>query len=914
MKYLMILFAVLVFNIAPAAQFDGVNHDYFDLGGKCAAVDEIGQREWNGLKLVVSNGEFRINNSYWTHGGLTEVGPGASLTICKKLTTGQGDAGIRVFKLGDKSRLSFEDVEWHMDHTRVELPAGSEWVAGFPIFTLDGGMKDNLWDLAGRAILYRGIKVAKGGWGCQLKVVLHEGGELGLGGPVGLFGAEKCGLEVVLEGGTVTLFWDAKIEPGIVKLAPGAKVTVNVAKGVDFDEKSIEVPADAELKVKRNVKVPFSLPARYTFEVKYDRTGRSYWISADKFKDAVKKLAIKYPNPDPTSPNKFEIAKPEDTLFRHRFPEGKGPWTVSVALKDIHDETYRTNIVVRRPENPLKPPAPNDLVFVGQCGYDEAFDLTKDVMENDMCNLYVGWHTAAKMHPDAWTNETAETKAKWTKAIKDRKLWTMSIYAGDGRELQDKLNELYEGRYLGNNIGEYASFMYQGRENCGIPMNVDLQKAKDAFVNRYCGRIPFGWESNFPWTFSTCGAALSCYELQGGIDFICNEQWAIGAQNVAHTSAEARGAARKWGPEYWCAWNAHEWQTCGVPYRTAQKYDSCLVGFLQEYIAGTSMIVLESGAQGKQAWPYTADFKDQPKEERAKEGYDGYVAQHYRDITTKFWKWVEANPRDKGTPETKIAMALGNLDAYLGQDGRFTVWSQHDNAEKDHQRWKYGPPERTQAMVEDVFFPRLKAFMEPYGNGWLAGTPYGQVDVMQIDDESTLGDLKRYELLVFGGWNTMTPHVKDVLERYIKAGGTVVMSRPEFTKRIDRDFIGYTDADLDPLFGELPPEGADGEFIEKGYGKGRLFLFTSRNFPAQSEVSKKAYSDLVKRLASEVKQTVRITAEDYESVQAIYYAVYGKKMYFLNVDTVHERTFTYTYKGKAKKLTLKPCEILVVNR
>ena len=46
-------------------------------------------------------------------------------------------------------------------------------------------------------------------------------------------------------------------------------------------------------------------------------------------------------------------------------------------------------------------------------------------------------------------------------------------------------------------------------------------------------------------------------------------------------SAEARGAARKWGPEYWCAWNAHEWQTCGLPYRTEQKYDSCLVGFLR---------------------------------------------------------------------------------------------------------------------------------------------------------------------------------------------------------------------------------------------------------------------------------------------------------------------------------------------
>ena len=94
---------------------------------------------------------------------------------------------------------------------------------------------------------------------------------------------------------------------------------------------------------------------------------------------------------------------------------------------------------------------------------------------------------------------------------------------------------------------------------------------------------------------------------------------------------------------------------------------------LQEYVFGTSIIVLESGAQGKQAWQHTADFPGQPKGDRAKEGYGGYVSKRYREVVKKFYDWVRANPRDKGTPETKIAMALGNLDAYLGQNGGFTV-------------------------------------------------------------------------------------------------------------------------------------------------------------------------------------------------------------------------------------------------
>ena len=101
---------------------------------------------------------------------------------------------------------------------------------------------------------------------------------------------------------------------------------------------------------------------------------------------------------------------------------------------------------------------------------------------------------------------------------------------------------------------------------------------------------------------------MSCYELAGGIDYICNELWAIGAQNRAH-NAEARGAARRWKPDYWCGWNAHEWQTCAIPYHTEQKFDSCYVGFLQEYIFGTSLIVLESGAQGTQAWKYTDRYR-----------------------------------------------------------------------------------------------------------------------------------------------------------------------------------------------------------------------------------------------------------------------------------------------------------------
>ena len=884
-----------------------------DLGGKAREVETWHQGKWNGQVLAVSNGVLTLTKSMSVHGGGVWIARDATLRFARgcNLSTGNGDAGTRVFNVAPGGKFDMDGVSWNMDHTRVILPKGATWNADLSHLSFAGAQKDNLWDIGGRASFPRGIRVRKADYGPALKVVLREGGELLLGGPVTTNGVKNGRLDVVLEGGALTLFWNARLDPELVRVAPGATVEVRVAKGAEFDESSISVPEDATLKVVRDVPLPENLPERYIPRIRYDRTGRSWWVDLESVEDEISDWTVTYPNPDVESTMKLLTDHPAYIVFRRRFPAGPGPWKVKLEIFDKRGNRTEQSVVVARPEKVVVQPAPNDLILVGVTGYGSATNLVRDILGQDLCNLYVGWNGAAKTLPRKVPEDMREA---WAQAIKDRKLWSMSIYAGDGKGLQDQLNEAYEGRYLGNNIGEYASFMYQGRDACVIPMDLDLRAAKERFVNRWIAKAAFGWQANFPWMFSTCGAALSCYELAGGIDFICNEQWAIGAMNIAHTSAEARGAARKWGPEYWCAWNAHEWQTPGIPYRTEQKYDSCLAGYLQEYVFGTSMIVLESGAQGKQAWQYTADFPGQPKEERAWEEYDGYVAQHYRDVTKKFYDWVKANPRDVGTPETKIAMALGNLDAYLGQRGGFTVWCQFDNATNNAALWRYGPPENTQALLEDIFFPRPKDLVAPFGNGWLAGTPLGQADVMNVDDESTIADLRRYELLVFGGWNTVVPAQRDLLERYVKEGGTLVMSRPELTTRVDRDFINYTDADLMPPFGFLPPEGKPGEYVEKRFGKGRYFLFTGREFPGATKEGREAYRALVRRLAGEVKQSATISSETEGETDAICFSVFDRHAYFLNMDCRRARTFDYVLDGKAGTMTLEPCEIRVVPR
>ena len=180
----------------------------------------------------------------------------------------------------------------------------------------------------------------------------------------------------------------------------------------------------------------------------------------------------------------------------------------------------------------------------------------------------------------------------------------------------------------------------------------------------------------------------------------------------------------------------------------------------------------------------------------------------------------------------------------------------------------------------------------------------------------------------------------------MKQGGTLVMSRPELTTRVDRDFKNYTDADLMPPFGFLPPEGKPGEYVEKKFGKGRYFLFTGREFPGATKEGREAYAALVRKLAGEVKQSATISSETegetdaicysvYDrhayflnmdtrratissetegETDAICYSVYDRHAYFLNMDTRRARTFDYVLDGKPGTMTLEPCEVRIVER
>ncbi len=700
-----------------------------------------------------------------------------------------------------------------------------------------------------------------------------------------------------------------------------------------------------------------------------DHTGRNYWIDASSFGDEAASYTWRCPSPDGGAgaqpPSVVTTTTPH---LRRRMPEGATrPFTVEVTAHTRSFGDCTRKVVVTPHPAPLQKPYPNDDVMIGICAYGDPTRLASEIITNELCNLFVQWVGGERLA----LNSRLDPKVA-AKGHRDG-LRSMTIYGHYGAEIVKPLVEEYGPRYLGNNIGEYAGYLYQTLKEAGnLRQDMDVIEAKEDFVNRFIRKGPGRDGQPYPFVFSTSGSPLATYELQGGIDFICNELYAVGSANLAYASSEARGASRRWGPDYWCSWLAEEWQTFPIPYGTDQKYNLLLAGYLQQYVMGTSLIVLESGAQGTQAHQHTAKDPGETREgEIPSYGYDENPPRRYRETTKKFYEFLRANPRDEGTPETRIAFALGNGDAFVGMTTDwFATWGQHKQAETN-QNWRCGLPEYTWLRVKDTFFPVPGDALKPYPNYWLAGSPYGQCDVVAVDDESRVSDLARYGLVAFAGWNTATPEANAVLRRYMEeTDGFVVLGVPHLSTRRDREYRAYTAADCLPspagvrVSGE--PEEVTGEIewqettvhlpdliastkklgtvtmrlaplelaprsmvlatlggkplvIATKLGEdGGEILFAAWDFPGNHGSVSDVYFALLRAFAGDVPQRVEIApAGDRDDTRHICFSVYKSKAYLLNIDCVEPRTVTVRVLGSDKQpseqvVEIPPCTVKVL--
>jgi len=330
---------------------------------------------------------------------------------------------------------------------------------------------------------------------------------------------------------------------------------------------------------------------------------------------------------------------------------------------------------------------------------------------------------------------------------------------------------------------------------------------------------------------------------------------------------------------------------------------------------------------------------------------------------------VKANPRSKGTPETTMASVLGNCGSYCGlYIDWFAAFSQHAQA-KTNPNWLYGDPERTDVAVQQTIFPVPQDALAPYTNYWIGGSPYGQCDVVNIDDETDLDDLSRYKFLFYGGWNTMTDTIMQTLRAYVENGGSLFISLPHFSTRKDREFRAFTVDDLInkgdltslcnirvkdrrvvtgqfitkrelddrekvdfDLSGGVKDEsladvalGSEVEVIatvgdrpllvREKIGKGEITVMLSWEYPGKESLAA-TYKTILGWLAGKHGGSVRIYGmnEQDKTPQYISYAVWPEAIYLLNTDCMKSRTFELERDGVRKKMTLQPMEFKIIKK
>ncbi len=853
-----------------------------DLGGRTRTVRNWEWPGWNGFYMSISNGTLAVTGRMHPRHGATDIFDGGTLLFenGSSYMPGAGDAQARTTRIWGGGTLDLSAGALNPFNSRFIMEKGSRVLLGCDLRSVPHGHR---W-------------LVRGG-----RLVVTDHVDLDMNE---FFVDTNAVLEVEVAEGKV-------VDASKVVLAPGAKLR-EVGKGVVI--RSHDDPRWAKCQTKRTID-------RMDIHARGDTANRCYCLYfRPEATNVVKRIAYKCPE--------FGVFVTTLPFFSCRYPaDAKGPFEVKCVVEAKDGTRVKRTIQVPWNADPISKPAPNDQVFLGMVCYGPGRER-HEMITNDLANLYVRWGAPAQLLPE---NANNEVTTNWMEAAAKRGIRSMTIYSGTSPQLRGQIKAAWGDRYLGNNCGERTGFLYGSSREMRGAQDRSLTDAREWFLTSF---FRGDYEprthgpDDDPFAFATSGAAFANYELPAGIDYVCNELYAVGCQNITYATAENRGAARKWGPEWWSGWLAHEWQTFGIPYESDDKYLSLEAGIKSLFVMGTSLMCLESGSSGTQAHPHTWGVP----EERRKTGYkyDDDPPRRYRETIRKCHKFIREHPRAKGTPETKIALALGQNDGYIGS--RSTPWAQHTNrvvhVGGSVNVWDASHPELTWECAREVFFPGS-------GTTGVSGMPYGQVDVVGVDDQTRLADLSRYSLIVFGGWNTMTKNGRALLEKWMEQGGTCVMCLPQCSTRDDRDFVNYTENDLmlpcslrvggaanlgngldllclapDAAVEAVRGSVAAPLVVRKRVGKGAFYLMLAKSFPGARGDLANVWKGVLAECASKVDQTIRLEQADNDaSLRFFMAAAYEGVAYVMNLDMHKKRKVRAIVKGEARLVELEPLEI-----
>ena len=333
------------------------------------------------------------------------------------------------------------------------------------------------------------------------------------------------------------------------------------------------------------------------------------------------------------------------------------------------------------------------------------------------------------------------------------------------------LNETAGEYYVGDGLGEFGGFYatrakgynngtsedpVQGVNNC--------KEAKETYIRQIRKIMDKMKDIGIKNITSTQAVTLTPYDYEAGVDLEIIE---VAPRNQEQIVAFGRGAARAHKKDVIGAWLAHEFYG-GYHQFDPLKDKRFTSEYYNLYLSGYDFVCLESGFREIHSHVDEMIPEGQP------------LPAKYLKEAVDFANFCKKDVRPgKNGPITKIAFVQGNLDGF-GWGNSSSLWGQYYD-----EKWGFSAPEYTYRVLDDVYTSLGWHDGKNFGEYDFSGSPgYGQYDV--IPATCPLDVMKRYEWVIFCGWNTMTPEIYETLKAYVKDGGKLFITAAHLRDSIDR--------------------------------------------------------------------------------------------------------------------------------
>ncbi len=427
---------------------------------------------------------------------------------------------------------------------------------------------------------------------------------------------------------------------------------------------------------------------------------------------------------------------------------------------------------------------------------------------------------------DAHKDRFGAGLVRFIREAKKQGIYTALLYTDSEKEWVAKMSEEGGEFYLGYDFGERFNVgLNEAREILDETGELTLGALADRLMNKVHEHVSERKESGWGYIMATSSNFHLDYEILGGAEIPVVEDFAFPSLNFS--SGFSRGLYRQHELPLWGSHLAHEHYSW-LPNNDSYRYDVLRASLYLKYMAGSKMIINESGNwfvehtlspdSPKLKIPQTAREKlgilgwgeakeiltknpevVKPLLEEARPyfptiNYNSPICRKYRDIISDFWNFVKSNGTPEGQPESIIALAKGNHDlASARYNHNYAINGLYDIA-IENPSWFQGEPERGWKLARDVFFPEMPV-LKPYVNIHLSGTPYGQVDVVSFAKNKISAEFlnKNYKAILFTGWNTSSKEQYEILKEYVYNGGTLFISLPQLSTNDTRKLNFTTD-------------------------------------------------------------------------------------------------------------------------